>query len=151
MGKKSILSLRKEGNEMLKQIIRFKSALILVFCLTLCLSNAFAQGYGNGDNRGNGRQDARVQVSRDSQRHGQGGRHYYRNGRWYRRGWFGWPVAEPVLYNGVLVDSLPPTYTPVVVQGNTYYYGDNTYFQQLPEGGYTVVSVPSSNTVNQQH
>ena len=72
---------------MLKQILRLRSALIFVFCVSFFCSSAFAQGYGNGDTRANGRQDARTQVSRDSQRHGQGGKHYYRNGRWYRRGW----------------------------------------------------------------
>lgn len=69
--------------------------------------------------------------------------HYYRNGRWYRHGWFGFEVAVPVLSAGVYVDSLPPAYTPVVIQGTTYYYGNNTYFRPLPEGGYTVVSISS--------
>ncbi len=135
---------------MIKQILRFRSALIFAFSLTLFCSSTFAQGDGNRDNRGNGRQDSRVQVSRDTQRHVQGVNHYYRNGRWYRHGWFGWPIAVSVLSNGVLVDSLPPTYTAVLIQGNTYYYGDNTYFQQLPNGGYSVVSVPSSNTMYRQ-
>ena len=70
--------------------------------------------------------------------------HYYHNGNWYRHGWFGWGVRVPVLSAGVYVDTLPPAYTPVVIQGTTYYYGDNTYFRSLPEGGYTVVAAPSS-------
>jgi hypothetical protein len=43
---------------------------------------------------------------------------------------------------GVFIDSLPTNYTVVVVQGNTYFYGDSTYFRQLPDGGFTVVTVP---------
>ena len=68
--------------------------------------------------------------------------HYYRNGRWYRHGWFGFDVTVPVLSTGVYVNALPPAYTPVVVQGATYYYGDNTYFSPSPEGGYMVVAAP---------
>jgi len=70
--------------------------------------------------------------------------HYYRNGHWYRHGWFGIGVAVPVLSTGVYVNTLPPAYTPVVIQGTTYYYGENTYFRPETDGGYTVVSPPSN-------
>ena len=126
---------------MLKQNLNFRLVLVLGFCLSLLCSSAFAQGYGNRDNRGNGR-GAGVRVSRNTQGH-VGYRHYYRNGNWYRHGLFGSEIPVPALYNGVLVDSLPPAYTVVLVSGNTYYYANNTYFQQLPQGGYAVVSVPN--------
>jgi hypothetical protein len=78
----------------------------------------------------------------DDQQHRRHSDHYYRNGHWYRHGWFGFEVSAPVLSTGVYVNTLPPTYTPVVIRGTTYYYGDNTYFVASPDGGYTVVSTP---------
>jgi hypothetical protein len=142
---------------MLKQALGFKIVLVLGICLSLFNSGAFAQDHDRGNNRGddrgniraddrgNVRSDAGVQVSRDDRRDdrrdGRGGSHYYRDGRWYTHGWFGWEIPVPVLSVGVLIDSLPQSYTIVEVHGNTYYYGDNTYFRQLPQGGYTVVNV----------
>jgi hypothetical protein len=135
---------------MLKQILRFRTALMFSLGLSLFCPGVFAQGYDAGhDGRHDGgnysSRDSGAQVRSNVQRNGHGSQHYYNNGRWYRRGWFGWGVPVPVLSSGVLIDSLPPTYTVVVVQGNTYYYGDNTYFRQLPAGGFTVVSVPPQN------
>jgi len=127
---------------MLKKILRFTSVLILGLSLSLFYSGAYAQEHGNGENRGENRRDNGAQVTRDTPREGRGGSHYYRNGRWYTHGWFGWETPVSVLPAGVMVDSVPQTYTVVVVSGNTYYYGDNTYFRQLPQGGYAVVSVP---------
>jgi hypothetical protein len=111
---------------MLKQILRFRTALMLLLGLSLFCPGVFAQGH----NRGNG-----------SQRAGHGTRHYYHNGNWNRNGWYGWGVPAPVFSAGVLVTSLPPGYTTVVVGGNTYYYGENTYFRQSA-GGFAVVTLP---------
>ena len=120
---------------MLKQILRLRTALMLWAGLSLFSPGVFAQGH-DGRDRGNDR------GRHDVQRNGHRSQHYYNNGRWYRHGWFGWGVAVPTLSSGVFIDSLPQNYTVVMVQGNTYYYGDNTYFRQLPEGGFTVVTMP---------
>ena len=128
---------------MLKQILRFKTALMFSLGLSLFCPGIYAQEHRDGHNDGNnGRSESREQGRINNPRNGHGSQHYYNNGRWYRHGWFGWGVAVPVLSSGVLIDSLPPTYTVVVVHGNTYYYGDNTYFSPLPTGGFTVVAVP---------
>jgi len=119
---------------MLKTILRLKSVLILFMGMSLFCPGAFAQGYHDGNNGGY-----------NGQRVGHGSQHYYNNGRWYKHGWFGWGVPVPVLPAGVLIDSLPSSYTLVVVQGQTYYYGNNTYFRQLPAGGFAVVTLPLSN------
>lgn len=115
---------------MLKRISRFVTALVLLSGLSLLSPGVFAQGH---DSRHGG------------QRAGHGSRHYYHNGRWNRNGWFGWGVPAPVLSAGVLVDSVPPGCTTVVVHGNTYCYGNDMYFRQLPTGGFTVVTMPLAN------
>jgi len=128
---------------MLKQILRFRTALMFSIGLSLFCPGVFAQGHDDGrDGRDHGSNIRRDSGERNDQRNGHGSQHYYNNGRWYRHGWFGLGVAVPVLPSGVLIDSLPSSYTVVVVQGNTYYYGDNTYFRQLPEGGFAVVTIP---------
>jgi hypothetical protein len=115
-------------------IIKTK-ALVLLLGFFLVCSGGFASADDHGDHGQMGAGMHRADVNRHSQ-------HYYHNGRWYRHGWFGVGVSVPVLSTGVYVDTVPPAYTPVVVQGATYYYGDNTYFSQLPQGGYTVVTAP---------
>jgi hypothetical protein len=131
---------------MIKQILRFRTALMFSMGLSLFVPGVFAQGHDDGHDRGNnGSNFSRDSGTRDRdniQRNGHGSNHYYRNGRWYSHGWFGWEIPVPVLSAGVFIDSLPASYTVVVVQGNTYYYGDNTYFRQLPAGGFAVVTVP---------
>ena len=91
----------------------------------------FAQSHDNGHgDRNNGRGA------------GHGNRHYYHNGNWNRNGWYGWGSPAPVFSNGVLVASLPPGYTTVLVGGNTYFYGNDMYFRQMPAGGFAVVTIP---------
>jgi hypothetical protein len=113
-----------------------KLSLVVLLGLLLISPGTFASADDHGPMGGNGGQHI-AYANRHSN-------HYYRNGRWYRHGWFGFGVAEPVLSAGVYIDTLPPAYTPVVIQGTTYYYGDNTYFTQSPQGGYTVVVPPSN-------
>ena len=130
---------------MLNKILNMRTTLMLLLGLAMFSPGVFAQDHrdrhdGGRDGGDRGR-DPQTQVRSNDRRDGHGSQHYYNNGRWYRRGWFGWDVPVPVLTSGVLIDSLPPAYTVVVVRGNTYYYGDNTYFRQLPEGGFAVVSV----------
>jgi hypothetical protein len=125
---------------MLRQILRVKTALMFSLALSLFCPGVFAQGHEDrhdgGDNGRNIKRDAGPQERRD----GHGSQHFYNNGRWYKHGWFGWDVAVPVLSAGVFVDSLPTAYTVVIIQGNTYYHGDNTYFRQVSTGGFTVVT-----------
>jgi len=123
---------------MLRQILRLRTALMLLLGLAMFCPGVFAQDHRDGQDDGH---HGGAQVRSNDRRDGHGSHHYYNNGRWYKRGWFGWDVAVPVLGAGVLIDSLPANYTVVVVHGNTYYYGDNTYFSQLPAGGYTVVNI----------
>lgn len=102
---------------MLRQISRFRIVLVIFLVLAVFCSDAFAWG-------------------------GYGGRHYYRGGRWYRHGWFGFDVAVSALAVGALLDSLPPRYDTVVVSGVPYYYYGNTYYRPYPYGGYVVVPPP---------
>jgi hypothetical protein len=130
-------------------MIQFKlKVVVLSLALFLFCAGplAFADTPPNGGGQDFRSDNARVGVDdrghrADPNRHAD---HYYRNGRWYHRGWFGLEFAAPTLSAGVYVDSLPSSYTPVVVQGTTYYYGDNTYFAAQPQGGYTVVAAPAN-------
>ena len=130
---------------MLKQFLRFKLIMILGFCLAFFNPGAFAQNHDRQDHRGDDRENVQknpgVQDSSHGQRESRRGNHYYHDGRWFSRGWFGLGVPVSVMPAGVIIDSIPPNYTVVVIRGNTYYFGDNMYFSQLPQGGYTVVSV----------
>ena len=119
---------------MLKKILNFRVALIIFLGLSLCCSGAFAREDDRGVNSGYSRTD-----NRGSNR---GDRHYYRDGRWYRPGWFGLGVVVSALAIGALIDSLPPRHTTVIVEGTSYYHDDRYYYRQLPEGGYVVVSAP---------
>lgn len=101
---------------MFKHIAKFRVALVIILVLAVFCSDAFAWGGG--------------------------GRHYYRGGRWYRHGWFGFDVAVSALAVGALLDSLPPRYDTVVYGGVPYYYYDNTYYRPYPYGGYVVVQPP---------
>jgi len=135
---------------MLKQILKFKTALMFALGLSLFCPGVFAQvvhddGHYGGNNGNYSGRDPGSRGRENGPRNGHGSQHYYNNGRWYRHGWFGWGVPVTVLSAGVLIDSLPSSYTVVVVGGNTYYYGDNTYFRQLPAGGFAVVEVPIAN------
>ena len=105
----------------MQRVVKNKFWIVLILCLALGLScqDAFAWGHGGG-----------------------GGRHFYRNGGWYRHGWFGLDVAVSALAIGALIDSLPPRCTTVVYGGVPYYYCDNAYYRPYPYGGYVVVQPP---------
>ena len=122
---------------MLKKYSKFMAVMVLIFGLALALpcSDAFAQPRGGSGPRGSGS---------GGNDHGRGGgdRHYYRNGGWYRHGWFGFDIFVSALAIGALVDSLPPRHTTVVVAGTPYYYYDNYYYQPYRYGGYVVVPPP---------
>ena len=112
---------------MLKQILRFRSVLVLIFGLSLLSLGAFARaddnrGGDHGDNRGNNHSN----------------RYHYRDGRWYGQG----EIVVPNLIVGAQVESLPPQYTTVVVGNTPYYYDNARYYNRLPDGAYVVVEAP---------
>ena len=113
-------------------------------CLSFFCPGVYAQGHQQGRNGGNAGTINRGSYAQ-VRSNGHASRHYYHNGSWNRSGWYGWGVKAPVLSNGVLVGALPPGYTMVVVGGDTYYYGENTYFRQMPAGGFAVVTLPIYN------
>jgi hypothetical protein len=99
---------------MLKQTLRFRSVLALVFGLSLLSLSAFAQGYNHGN------------------------RYHYRDGRWYDHS----EVAVPDIAVGAEVESLPPQYTTVVVANTPYYYDNSRYYNRASDGSYVVVAAP---------
>ena len=112
---------------MLVKGLRFTAAVVLILALALALpcSDAFAQRHGGGGRGWGG-----------------GSRHYYSGGSWYRHGWLGFDIAVSALAIGALIDSLPPRYSTVVVEGVPYYYYDNYYYRPYTNGGYIVVPPP---------
>lgn len=102
---------------MMKRNLKARVFIILCLLTTLCCSDAFARG---GERYGG---------------------HYYRDGRWYRHGWFGFDIAVTALTIGALVEALPPRYNTVVVGGVPYYYYDSVYYRPCPSG-YVVVPAP---------
>jgi hypothetical protein len=106
-----------------KKMIRMPVVIVLCLMIGLCSSDVFAWRGGNGGG------------------HGDHGDHFYRNGNWYKHGWFGFDVVVTALMIGALVEGLPPRHTTVVVGGVPYYYSDNVYYRPYP-GGYVVVPAP---------
>ncbi|MBF0523190.1 MAG: hypothetical protein HQL24_09065 [Candidatus Omnitrophica bacterium] len=128
---------------MLKQILRVRAVLVICLMLTLFCPASFAQRGGDrGERRENNKSDNRGDGRRHEQRYSQGDRYHYRDGRWYKRGWFGWEFAISALVIGAIIDSLPERHTVIVVEGNQYYHDDNYYYRQLPDGSYVVVQPP---------
>lgn len=122
---------------MLNQILTLRTTFMFLLGFGLCSSVAFAQGHQDGRNGNQGT----INRGSGTYNRSNGHRHYYHNGQWNRNGWYGLGTPAPVLSNGVLVTSLPPGYTTVVVSGNTYFYGENTYFRSMPSGGFAVVTL----------
>jgi hypothetical protein len=119
---------------MVRQALRFRVVVASILMLALVAPSAFARGDerrgGRGDDRGYSRVESR------------GEHHYYRDGRWYRHGWFGFGIVVSALAIGALIDSLPPRHTTVVVENTPYYYDNTYYYRPLPQGGYVVVPPP---------
>ena len=112
--------------DMLKQVLKFRVILVSLLMLVLFCPGAFARGDDRGHDRGDNRGD----------------RYYSRDGRWYKHGWCGFDIAVAALAVGAFIDALPPRHTTVIVEGTPYYYGDNHYYRQYPNGGYVVVEPP---------
>jgi len=127
--------MNKKRESMFNKILSFGTVLIFILCFGLNSTDVFAQG------RQEGRDGRSGIVNRDSGSHNRGSRHYYHNGNWNRNGWYGWGIPGPIMGDGVLVASLPPGYTTVVVGGNPYFYGNGMYFRQMPAGGFAVVTL----------
>jgi hypothetical protein len=90
-----------------------------------------------------GREETHPVLSRGSDRY------HYRDGRFYRQGWFGFEffvIAPPV---GATIRVLPFGGETFFVKGTRYYHHGNAYYTDCP-GGYVVVPAPSvhSNTAS---
>lgn len=68
-------------------------------------------------------------------------RYHYRDGRFYRPGWFGFEFAVIAPPIGAVVTFLPVGHRTVIVGGISYYYYDNVYYKACPTG-YVVVPAP---------
>jgi len=81
-------------------------------------------------------------------RHDRHGRdHYhYSDGNWYKRPWFWFGFGAAALTLGAIVNSLPPDYETVYVNGVPYYYYDNVYYRPHLRR-YIVVDKPEQTTV----
>ena len=68
-------------------------------------------------------------------------RYFFRDGRWYRHGWFGINFVVSMPSVGGYIEVMPPGYTIVYVGSDRYYYYNNVYYR--PESsGYVVVEHP---------
>jgi hypothetical protein len=104
-------------------------SVVSLLSLSGCVDGSYRggnRGYIRGDNRGDSGED----------------RHYYRDGRWYKRGPSGYDIEVSVMVTGAVIESLPPRRTRVVVEGAPYYRDDRYYYQRRPQGGYVIVPEP---------
>ena len=120
---------------MLKQIVRLRVVLVLLFGGLLFCSGAFATGndYGRRDRRDN-RGDNRNYRGEE--------RHYYRDGRWYKRDQQGHEISVADIVLGAIAESLPPLHQTIVIQNTPYYYDNSHYYQRRPDKTYIVVEPP---------
>jgi hypothetical protein len=68
-------------------------------------------------------------------------RYYYRDGRFYRPGFFGFGFFMVRPRIGVVIRVLPASYRTIVVSGVPYYYYDDIYYRPCSTG-YEVVPAP---------
>jgi hypothetical protein len=68
-------------------------------------------------------------------------RYNYRDGRFYRPGWFGFQFSIGSAPIGAIITTLPFGHRSVIVGNTPYYYYDNVYYRACPSG-YTVVPAP---------
>ena len=106
-----------------------------LLAIMICSSaDAYAWGGGRGDH---GRYHGEyVYVGHD--------RYHYREGRFFRPGWFGLEFVISTPPVGAVVSVLPVGHRTVIVRGHTYYYYDDIYYTPCPSG-YVVVPVSSIN------
>ena len=117
---------------MLKQVLRFRIVLIMALVMTSLCPVAFASGndYGRSDRRDN------------RNNYNGGERHYYRDGRWYKRDQQGHEVSVADIVIGAIAEALPPQHKTIVVQNTQYYYDNSHYYQRRPDNTYIVVDPP---------
>lgn len=118
---------------------------VLSMFITLCSVNAFAEERG-----GHGRERERREHNFRDRPHevvrmGHD-RYHYRDGSFFRLGWFGWEFAVATPPRGAVITVLPFGYRTVVVNGAKYYCHNNIYYQPCPMG-YVVVPQPIERTV----
>lgn len=118
---------------------------ILGVLVILCSVNAFAEdrgGHGRGRERGEHNSWNRPhEVVRMGHQ-----RYHYRDGSFFRLGWFGleFAIVKPPV--GAVITFLPSGSRTIVVNGATYYSYNNIYYQPCPMG-YVVVPQPLERTV----
>ena len=118
---------------MLKRNLRFRTALTLIFGLSLLCVGACAQADDNqGDNQGDHHRNQRDNHSN------QRDRYHYRDGHWYGHGEV--IVSDPAI--GAVVETLPPQNAIVVVGNSSYYYDNTRYYSRSSDGAYIVVAAP---------
>jgi hypothetical protein len=105
---------------------------ILISVFTFLSLSGCEGYYSRGGNRGYVRGDNREE------------RHYYRDGRWYRRDPSGVDIIVSALVVGALIEALPPSHTTIEVEGTPYYHDDRYYYRPAPRGGYVVVPEPKA-------
>ncbi|MFH1398360.1 MAG: DUF6515 family protein [Candidatus Omnitrophota bacterium] len=116
---------------MLRYVFRNKIGLGIILGLILVLPSTDA--FARGESR-HGFSRKEVVVVNNS-------RYHYRDGRFYRPGFFGldfFIVAPPI---GAVVRVLPFGHNVMVVGGSRYYHYNNAYYRDYPSG-YVVVPAP---------
>ncbi|HOW35530.1 MAG TPA: hypothetical protein PL155_03880 [Candidatus Omnitrophota bacterium] len=114
---------------------------VVGLCLTLVLSssNAFARDRGGERNHDRGR-NGDISHHREVIVVGHH-RYHYRDGHFFRPGWFGFEFLISAPPIGAVIRFLPAGHRVIVVRNTTYYYYDNIYYQPCPSG-YIVVPAP---------
>ena len=112
-----------------------KVGLVVLLGVLLLCSGAFAMGdrYG-GPHRGDNRRDDRRGSMEE--------RHYYRDGKWYKRDQSGHEVTVADIVLGAIAESIPPRHETIVIQNTPYYYDNSHYYQRRPDNTYIVVAPP---------
>jgi hypothetical protein len=102
--------------------------------VVIILSLIFAMPYTDAFARSGGRSHYEVvRVGHD--------RYHYRDGRFYRPGFFGFGFSFVTPSIGVTISTLPYGHRTIIVGGSPYYYYDNVYYRSCPNG-YVVVPEP---------
>jgi hypothetical protein len=109
------------------------AAILLSFLLIAPSVKALARDDRGRSDRGRGGSREEVFVGHD--------RYHYRDGRFYRPGWFGFEFLLGAPPLGVIVSSIPVDRRTIFVGGTTYYNYNDIYYVQNP-GGYMVVAPP---------
>jgi hypothetical protein len=120
---------------------KFWVVMSIVLILISPLADSFARdgdmGRGRGGERREGRDRGRehefVVVGHE--------RYHYRDGRFFRPWFFGLEFAVAVPPIGAVVTSIPIGRRTIIVAGVNYYYYNDIYYRDYPNG-YIVVSAP---------